>query len=382
MKFTVLNLITIFFFTHAFAQQTAKADDALLLEYYQTQRFAEAADYLKKTYPEPVTDTKVLARLAYTSQMASKLADAEGYYQRIYDSDSTNTTVLFNLGAINIRRGNSLKAEIYYKKIIGCDTTNFMVYKQLANISMDKGDQAAQLSFLRKANQLNPAEPDVASDLSDAYVNLKQFSLAETILDEAITQDPENAVLLLSMLKLVYVQNKWEETKSTCIKLLQLGNHSGYVLTKLQVAYYNLHDYRCCLETMAEISEMERTETNFYITALAYKELKDQPNAIENFMKAVNAGISPNIGDYYSEIGNSYETLSKFKKAAFSYQKGLEFDEKPITYYLLATLYDSEIKNKKMALSYYKKYLAAKTPAKEEKYKVYAQSRVGILSRH
>jgi len=363
-----------------FAQSEPTPDDALLLEYYQNQRFADAADYLKKTYPEPVTDTKVLARLAYTSQMASKLADAEGYYQRIYNIDSSNTAVLFNLGAINIRRGNNLKAEVYYKKIIQKDTTNFMVYKQLASISLDKGDKDAQFIYLKKANQLNPAEPDVASDLSDAYVMLKQFSLAQTVLDEAIAQDPENSVLLLSQLKLVYSQNKWEDTKNTCMKLVELGNHGGFVLTKLQIAYYNLKDYWCSVETMAEISELELSETNFYIAALAFKELKDQPRAVEYLMKAINAGISPNIGDYYAEMADSYETLTKYKKAVTAYQKGLQFDEKPLTYYLLATLYDSHLKNKVMALTYYRKYIAAKPPSKEEKYKVYAQSRILALA--
>jgi tetratricopeptide (TPR) repeat protein len=380
MKSVLFSAIILLLNFSAFSQQSPKAEDALILEYYQNQLFAEAADYLKKTYPEPVTDTKVLARLAYTSQMASKLADAEGYYQRIYDTDSTNTTVLFNLGAINIRRGNSLKAGGYYKKIIQKDTNNFMVYKQLATISSDEGDQAAGLIYLKKANQLNPAEPDVASDLSNAYVNLKQFSLAETILDEAITLDPENSVLLLSQLRLVYTQNMWEETKKTAIKLVDLGNHSGFVLTKLQVAYYSLKDYVCAIETMAEISKQELTETNFYIAALSYKELKDQPNAIEYLKKAINAGISPNIADYYSEMADSYETLNKYKNAIMAYQKGLQFDEKPLTWYLLATLYDLQLKNKKMALTYYRKYIAAKPLAKEGRYKAYAQSRILALA--
>ncbi len=46
---------------------------------------------------------------------------------------------------------------------------------------------------------------------------------------------------------------------------------------------------------------------------------------------------------------------------------------------MLAALYDVNLKNKKMAVSYYKKYVAAKTPAKEEKYKVYAASRINAL---
>jgi len=380
MKSTLLFLFFLLLDITVFAQSATKPDDALLLEYYQNQRFADAADYLRKTYPEPITDTKVVARLAYTSQMAGKSVDAEGYYQRIYNLDSTNTAVLYNLGAINIKRGNNLKAELYYKKILQKDTTNFMVYKQLAGISLEKGDQVARLGYLKRANQLNPAEPDVASDLSDAYVILKQFSLAQTILAEAIAQDPENTVLLLSQLKLVYSQNKWEDAKNTCIKLVELGNHGGFVLTKLEIAYYNLKDYWCSVETMAEINELELTETNFYIAALAFKELKDQPNAIEYLIKAIDAGISPNIGDYYAEMADSYETLAKYKKAVTAYQKGLQFEGKPLTYYLLATLYDSHLKNKAMALAYYRKYVAAKLPAKEEKYKIYAQSRILALA--
>src|ERR1700749_2314411 len=130
MKITLLTLFATALAIQAFAQNQSHADDAVLVEYYQTQRYAEAADYLKKAYPEPVTDLKPLTQLAYTSQMAGRLADAESYYQRVYSADSTNTTVLFNLGSINLRRGNNLKAEIYYKKIAQRDTTNFMVFKQ------------------------------------------------------------------------------------------------------------------------------------------------------------------------------------------------------------------------------------------------------------
>jgi hypothetical protein len=54
-----------------------KVDDALLLDYYQNQRFAEAADYLKTVYTEPITDLKALSQLAYTANMAGRLPEAE-----------------------------------------------------------------------------------------------------------------------------------------------------------------------------------------------------------------------------------------------------------------------------------------------------------------
>ncbi len=64
MKSCILFLLTFLTLT-TFAQQQ-KADDALLLEYYQNQRFGDALDYLKKMYPEPVTDLKTLSSACHT----------------------------------------------------------------------------------------------------------------------------------------------------------------------------------------------------------------------------------------------------------------------------------------------------------------------------
>src|ERR1700688_2980402 len=110
MKYPFLLFLLLPVCNNVFAQQTVNIDNALLLNYYQDQRFDDAYNYLKKSYPEPVNNTKALANLAYTSRMAGKLADAENYYQRFYDKDSSNISVLFNLGSINVSRGNNERA--------------------------------------------------------------------------------------------------------------------------------------------------------------------------------------------------------------------------------------------------------------------------------
>jgi tetratricopeptide (TPR) repeat protein len=380
MKSICLFIILVTLSIACFAQQ--KADNSILLDYYQNQRYAEASDYLKQTYTEPVTDAKALSQLAYTSQMAGRLADAENYYRRIYDIDSANTGVLYSLGSINLRRGNVAKAENYYKKITDQDTTNFLVYKQLAQINHDKSDMTAYILYLQKANYLNAAEPDVASDLSDMYVNLKLNTQAEKVLNLAIAADPENIVLLNSLMKLEYAQKKWPETIGTCLKLIDNGNVSGMVLSKLGVAYYNTKNYECSVAAFTGIDEIARNETSYYYTALAYKALKDQPMAIYNLSKAVTEGISPNIGAYYGEVADSNEKLFRYKKAAGAYQKSLQFDANPMIYYSLANLYDTNLKNKKMAVKYYKLYLASKPPVDKQKGFIdYSKSRVSLLSR-
>jgi tetratricopeptide (TPR) repeat protein len=366
----------------SFGQQSNKVDDTLLLDFYQNQRFGEAADYLKKTYIEPVTSVKALGQLAYTTNMAGRLAEAEGYYQRIYAIDSTNMPVLYSLGSLNLRRGNNAKAEAYYKRIIARDTSNFMVYKQLAQISHDRNDIPSYINYLQRANKLNPGEPDVASDLSDAYVAIKFNEQAEKVLSLAIAADPENIVLLKSQMKLQYSQKKWPETIVTCLKLMDNGDMSGFVVSKLGVAYYYTKNYECSIGAFLMIASNEQNETSYYYTALSYKALKDQPMAIYYLSKTIGEAISPNTASYYSEVADSNEKLFRYKKAAAAYQKSLQFEDTPLVYYLLASLYDSNLKDKKSAIKYYKKYLALKPPvSKQKNYIDYSKNRIAALAK-
>ena len=380
---SLLTLLSVFIVSiNAYAQQTLKIDDALLLDYYQNQRFAEAADYLKRSYTEPVTGVKALSQLAYTSNMAGRLTEAESYYQRIYTIDSTNIGVLYSLGSLNLRRGNNNKAEYYLKRITERDSANFMAYKQLAKISYDKNDFAACINYLQMANRLNPAEPDVASDLSDMYVNLKFTDKAEKVLSQAVAADPENIVLLNSLVKLQYAQRKWPETVNTCLKIVNNGDRSGSILTKLGVAYFNTKNYECSLDAFLSIDAIAQNETSYYYTALTYKAIKDQPMAIMYLQKAIDAGISPNTGAYYGEVADSNEKLFRYKKAMSAYQKSLEFDETPMIYYAMANVYDTNLKDSKNALKYYKKFLARTVQTEKQKnYIDYCKSRIALLSK-
>jgi tetratricopeptide (TPR) repeat protein len=381
MKSRLLLLLLSCFGVTAFAQQQ-KADDALLLEYYQNQRFGNALDYLKKQYPEPVTDLKTLSSLAYTSQMAGKLADAESYYQRIYDRDSTSMALLYSLGNINMRRGNNARALIYYKKILLRDSTNFNVYKQLATLSQNMGNFPATITYLQRANGLNPVDPDMAADLATIYINLKVYPRADTVVTKALAADTANLLLLRDKAIVNYRLDKFPETITICVKLMQQGEASGEVVNMLGGSYFMVKNYTDCITTFEILDNSKTaTETSYYHMAMSHKALKNQEQAILYFNKAITAAISVNVDSYYSEMGDSYDKLHLLKKAVAAYQKSLLYDTKPvITYYVLANLYDSELKNKASALKYYKKYVRSAPPEKQKSYLEYAKKRLKELA--
>lgn len=362
------------------AQQARKADDALLLEYYQNQRFADALTYLKSIYIEPVTDVKELSRLAYTSAMAHKLPESEGYYQQMYDKDTTNVSVIYNLANINQRRNNNSKAEFYFKKLVVIDSTNFNAYNNLAQLYRDKGDLESEIYNFEKANLLNPVDADVAFDLSQAYMLQDQSPKAEKVLNIAIAADPQNVLLQQAMLKLNYIESKWHETVATGEQLLLAGDSSVSTISKLGRAYYQVKNYPCGIAVLTSLPETNQTENTAYTTAICYKMLKDQKNAILFFSKAIDMSISKGTATYYSEMADSYENTRQLKKAQAAYQKALVYDESPLTYYYLATLLDTKLNDKRNALKYFKKYLAAQPGKKQQAYIDYSAQRITALS--
>jgi tetratricopeptide (TPR) repeat protein len=382
MKSTYTLLFIVLLNIPAFAQQSNKQDDALLLEYYQNQRFDDAFNYLKKTYPEPVTDIKILSGLGYTAQMAGKLPEAITYYTRVYAADTTNTAILSNLGSINARRGNYKEAIGYYKKLLQKDSTNFNVYRQIGNLSQNNGSYAQAILYFEKANKINPADGGVAYDLCAYYITQKLYTKADSVVSIALQSDTTNGTLLLGKAQCEYQLEKYPETIKVCNRLLQNGMQVSIVFSMLGTSYFNTKAYKLCIETF-KLMENSKTasETSFYYTAMSYKALGKQDTTVLYLRKAIKEATSGNVDSYYSEMGDSYDKLHRLNNSVAAYQKSLLYVVKPITYYALANLYDSELKDKQSALKYYKKYIAAKTPEKQQSYLAFAKSRVNVLGR-
>jgi tetratricopeptide (TPR) repeat protein len=382
MKSTSLLVFIICLYIPVFAQQQPKQDDALLLEYYQNQRFDDALNYLKKTYPEPVNDVKTLSGLGYTSQMAGKLPEAADYYKRVYAIDTTNTAILFNLGSIDARRGNYKEALFYYQKILRTDSTNFNVYRQMGTLTQNSGSIIDAMQYFEKANKINPIEPGVAYDLTSFYIAQKQYKKADSIVTVALQADTTNLTLLLGKAQTNYQLAKYPETVIVCNKLIQGGMQINMIVSMLGTAYFNLKDYNKCIAAFKPLEDTKTaTETSYYYTAMSYKALGNQTMAVSYLQKAIKEAISGNVDSYYSEMGDSYDKLHQLKNSVNAYQKSLLYDIKPITYYALANLYDSEMKDKPLALRYYKKYLKSTPPEKQKSYVSFSKKRVSELAR-
>ncbi|HEY0897541.1 MAG TPA: hypothetical protein VGE15_13370, partial [Sphingobacteriaceae bacterium] len=283
----------------------------------------------------------------------------------------------------NQRKGNYPRAMGIYKRILAIDSTNFSVYKQLSNMIESSQGLVFAAPYLAKANRLNPTDGEVAYDFSRVLTAAQQLAPADSVLSVAIAADSGNLLLLKGKAELSYSLKKWPVVIKICDRILGNGDSTAQIVKMQAESHFFIRNYQKTIELLAtlEARSMEN-ESILYFMAMSYKELKNQPKAIEYFQKTIENSISPNVADYYALIGDSYESLRSTGKALGAYQKSLQFEARPMTYYAIANIYDTKLRNKVLALRYFKRYLAAKpSPKKEKAYIEYSTARIAELSR-
>lgn len=377
MKIGLSLLFIVCIFNNA-ASQKADIDKEKLLGYYETQRYADAAQYLQSIYPENTQDVKALTQMAYCNMMAGKLQEAEKNYLKVNDAEPNSLPVLFSLAQINSRRKNATKAKSYLQQIIQLDSLNFNAYKQLA-VFEDKAD--TKLSYLKKANTLNPADPDAAYDLAMLYRDLKQYQQSYDVLKTAIAADPENFTLQQSQLSIANQLGKYQEVVETGEKLMKV-NADPNVMNDIGQAYFYLKDYQKCITFYSMLEALDiQNESTLYYMALSYRGLKEYDKAALYAQKTIDEAVSDHISVYYAALAGIYEAKNQFPDALAAYKRGLTFTTSNIIYYRLGLLYDLNLKQPKNAVSYYAMYLKNKPDQGKEKEQIdYAKSRITALT--
>lgn len=372
MKKLLFALLFVFIYQFSFAQ-TPVLDKEKLLEFYQTQRYADAAQYLQSIYPADTKDLKALSQIAYCYMMSGKLPEAEKSYLKIDSLQPHTLSVLFSLANINSRRGNEFAAKFYLFDIIKLDNANFNAYKQLANYT---DSIKLKIVYLKKANTLNATEPDVAYDLAIAYKNLKLFEPAYQTLKIAIAADTANLFLQQALLPIANELKKYAEVINIGEKLLKNGA-DGNVVKDVGKAYFYLKNYQKCIFYYNLLEKMDlQNESILYFMSLSYRELKNYNLAAKYAKMTIEEGISKNTSAYYLLLGGIYETNQQFINALNAYKKGLTFNSNSTIYYSLGLLYDLRLKQNKNALTYYNLYLKSKPDADEKQQVVYVKARI------
>ncbi|WP_316821489.1 tetratricopeptide repeat protein [Pedobacter gandavensis] len=381
MKKLLLSLL-ILISTSYVNGQTNAVDKEKLLDYFQTQRYLDAAQYLQGIYTEDTKDSKEISQLAYAYLMAGKLAEAEKNYLKLYAEKPEDIAGLFNLSNINLRRGNNAKAKEYLTKVVELDSNNFNAYKQIGRIEKEQGDLVPMFKNFKKANKLNPTDADVAYELSELYFKMNQFISALNVLEPALSADSSNLQLLKMKMPASIATKKYQESIQTGEKLMAYGDSSTFVLTNMAKSYFLLLNYQKALDYFLKASiDKNADEGLLYNIALSYRGIKDYKNAADYLERTLKVAISKKTSSYYGLLGDSYESIDKNDLANAAYKRGLLFENNGSLYYNIALVYETKLNDKKNAINYYQQYLKTVDPKEQAKLVVFIKSKIEELKR-
>lgn len=378
----LFTLLAIFSFNLTiYAQNGDVLDKEKLFDFYQSQRYADAAQYLKSIYGDAPDDFKTLSQIGYCFLMAGNNVEAEKFYSKAYALQPLNLPILFSLGSISSRRGNTEKAKRYYGEVVKIDSNNFSVYKLLANMYSSPKEDSVRLIYLLKANKINPLEGDVAVDLAEVHSGYQQYEKAYDVLDIAIKGDSDNLVLQRAKLPIANQLKRYAEVIASGEKLLKDGADAG-VIKDVAKAYYYTKKYQKAIDLfkMLEAAAMQN-EATLYYTSLSYRALKNYAQAAAYTKKTIDEAISPNTSSYYSLLGLVYEENNQLTLAGAAYKKGLQFKIVPTLYYRMAVFYDTRMKQPGNALKYYMLYLKSKPSLLNDKEEIkFTKDRIAQLN--
>ena len=361
------------------AQSESTIDDERLMEFYDTQRFTEAAAYLESADQHDSIHPKKLSQLAYAYKMAGILPKAEESYVKLLQLDSASLPVLFSLAEISSLRGNREKSKQYYFEILKTDSTNFTVYKRLAGLSVPEQDK---ITYLKKANELNNTDGGVAYDLAELYIKMDSIDRASKVLAPAIEADSANLRLLKMTIPIHVTTKNYRAAIETGEKMLSYGDSSAFVLNNLGKSYYLTLDYQRALRSFLKVmGTAGEGEALYFDIARSYRGLKDYKNAAIYLQKAIEEAVSPSVASYYGLLGDSFENVNKNEDANKAYKKGLDFENDGSLLYNIALVYELKLNDKKNAINYYEQYLKTVNKEKQPKLVKYINTKIDDLKR-
>ncbi len=248
-------------------------------------------------------NTEIIQRKGYCHSRLGNYQQAIKAYEMVVKTDSTNTNAFNQLGQLYTRTGQYDLAKDLYQKLMSADTTNSFYYKQYASLLTQTGEAVYAIAYYLRTVDLNPRDLEAYTSLANLLLDSEAFGMADTILMNAqkTIQHPQLKLLLA---KAQLGEKKYKSVINNVNELLLHTDTTVTCARLLGISYFQLdkHDETIsCMKYL--IGSGAESDWIYYYIGASYQQLNNPDSAIVYLNKAIEAGISNNIGTYYTQTG-------------------------------------------------------------------------------
>jgi len=273
-----------------------RAAFSLALPYMTLGEYERAEEILKDilaSHPDNIPSRRALTDIYLSVQDLDK---AEEQMREAVRIQGNNPRLLHDLGYILKRRKNYEEALSLYFRALEVSPHKFDQYSEIGDTLMALDDPEHALTYLRKANQIDPFNSLVCYNLGRAYLDLCRYEQSEVASRAALQHDPDMTDGRTNLGLNATVNLGW--------------------------SYLN----------RGMLSEAEQCfRKNLLLSASTYENLGRSllrqgkfEEALQNFRRAVE--LYPGDAMYRDLVGNAYLELNQFDKAIEALEKSIELD--------------------------------------------------------
>ncbi len=337
-------------------ERNHKYADAVLVYQKLTKDYPDRIDFYFGLAEEYIYDNKLQEAIKTYDQIESKIgvtpdvsAQKERLYvklgkndkaiaevQKLVDSDPDNPHYLGIMAALYQAIGQDEKALNLYNKILSTHPDDPYLHLSLADYYRNKGDKDKSYQELKKAFVNKELETETKINILSSYFPLISID------DEMKRQAMELGKLLIennpneSRVHAVYGDflsrdKKYEEARKEYEESLRLGEKAFVVYQEILRMDGLLNDTDATIHDSEDaLSKFPEQPVAYYFNGVAKIEKKRYDDGVATLNSGLKLVADDTLldGDFYTALGDAYNTMKEYAKSDENYQKALNLDPK------------------------------------------------------
>lgn len=377
MKYKIIPiLLFVNFYSADLLAQQGSVDKNKIADYFQNEQYNEVINYLDTTAAKHTNDTYVLNSLGYAYYMNKNIHKAEEYYLKAFISDTVNFTAIKYLALLNTDYKNYDLALTYYNRLVKIQPQNGILYKYLGDVYSKENSADSALVLYAAAYHLQPFHEKITFAYASQLLEGKNYKQADSVLSAFLASDSANVPIMILAVRSAYEQNDYKQAASFSNRWRNVDFIDVNTTVHLAISNYNLKDYLLSYRLCDTLLQQDiAVESVLYYASRAMYKMNQFNKSNELLVECLSKAISPNADTYLSSKADNYEAMKQYKKAISAYDTAYYLFKNPLSLYNIGRIYESELKNKKVAYQYYSKYLKSGQPKSADEKRAYAYVR-------
>ncbi|MDT0643855.1 tetratricopeptide repeat protein [Zunongwangia sp. F363] len=374
-----MNKLFLLFIVYLTACGAGAQTSALALSdsLYAVGKYAEAIKVAGNTQPSEA----VFLKLAKYYKADGDYGAALDNYRKVLAENPNRLLTAIDYGQLLLRSGNLPQADSLFSGLAKAYPKNASFQYQLGLIKEKQKDSAAMAHYYT-AVSLDKEHKAALYKVARHALKSGKYTLAEHFCLQGLKANPGNRPLLSILAQTYSALHLYEEAIPQYEKLLELGEESEFIYSKVAFAYYQIEAYQQAIQNYQQALTFEdRNAATHYSLGKLYALIGDLEKSETHLLMSILIKKQPIDAEYLS-LALTYKEMEKYKDALEYLEKALEENpENERALYERAIAADNYFEDLETRMNYYKAYLNKYDPQGNEGMIYLARNRVSDIKK-